>query len=253
MVGNKEKENLPLVVLSSSGNVIDVLYTNNKGYKKSIETGTLWCLFERTGRLLPYALAHTLPDKSKKQEKPPIPTQPAHAGGEIPRLKTITAREHWIEAVVETGTGTSIETGTEKNTQKNAQKNTQKSRPHKKAIKSRTISATERAGTADDHKVSQNAEVKNTALILNKLIDIIHKRRQDLPEGSYTAYLFKEGIDKIKKKLGEEAVELLISKDRGNTVYETADLIYHLLVFLESQSIELNEVLKELESRMDRE
>ena len=249
MVGNKEKENLPLVVLSSSGNVIDVLYTNNKGYKKSIETGTLWCLFERTGRLLPYALAHTLPDKSKKQEKPPIPTQPAHAGGEIPRLKTITAREHWIEAVVETGTqkstGTSIEISTETGAQKSS--------PHKKLIKSRPISATERAGTADDHKVSQNAEVKNTALILNKLIDIIHKRRQDLPEGSYTAYLFKEGIDKIKKKLGEEAVELLISKDRGNTVYETADLIYHLLVFLESQSIELNEVLKELESRMDRE
>ena len=88
--------------------------------------------------------------------------------------------------------------------------------------------------------------------ILGKLIGIIKIRKKLMPEGSYTGYLFKEGIEKIKKKLGEETIELLISSDRSNTVYEAADLLYHFLVFLEAESIDINEILKELESRMDK-
>ncbi len=88
--------------------------------------------------------------------------------------------------------------------------------------------------------------------ILGKLIGIIKIRKKLMPEGSYTGYLFKEGIGKIKKKLGEETIELLISSDRSNTVYEAADLLYHFLVFLEAESIDINEILKELESRMDK-
>jgi len=200
MVGEGEKGRLPLIVLSLSRDVIDLLYTNSKGLRKSIETGKLWSLFEETGRLLPY----TMPGEPARHAK-------------TPHLVSIQEKGRWIEAVVKTG------------------------------------STEEEAGKKSTVTAAGAVEVKENNLIIEKLIGIIHRRKQNLPEGSYTAYLFKEGVDKIKKKLGEEAVELLISRDRDNTVYETADLLYHLLVFLEAKSIGLNEVLKELASRMDKE
>lgn len=200
MVGEGEKGRLPLIVLNLSRDVIDLLYTNSKGLRKSIETGKLWSLFKETGRLLPY----TMPGEPARHTK-------------TPHLVSIQEKGKWIEAVVKT--------------------DSTKAEDRKK----------------NDVTAAVAVEVKENNLIIEKLIDIIHRRKQNLPEGSYTAYLFKEGVDKIKKKLGEEAVELLISRDRDNTVYETADLLYHLLVFLEAKSIGFNEVLKELASRMDKE
>ena len=72
------------------------------------------------------------------------------------------------------------------------------------------------------------------------------------PEGSYTSYLFDEGIDKILKKVGEEAAEVIIaakSGDRGETVYETADLTYHVMVMLAQMGISLSDVLDEMARR----
>lgn len=85
---------------------------------------------------------------------------------------------------------------------------------------------------------------------LAKLRQVIAGRRRDLPEGSYTTLLFTKGEDKIRKKTGEEAIELLLATSRKDIVAESADLIYHLMVLLEVKDIPVDEVLAELEGRM---
>ena len=85
--------------------------------------------------------------------------------------------------------------------------------------------------------------------VLSHLQDVVAARRRDLPEGSYTTHLFTEGVEKIRKKTGEEAVELILARDAGEVTYEAADLIYHLLVLLEAEEIPFGEVLTELERR----
>jgi phosphoribosyl-ATP pyrophosphohydrolase/phosphoribosyl-AMP cyclohydrolase len=88
--------------------------------------------------------------------------------------------------------------------------------------------------------------------ILRELYDIIRDRKSNPVEGSYTCKLFAEGLDEILKKVGEEAVELVIagkSRDRGQVVYEAADLLYHMMVLLVYEGIGLEEVLEELERR----
>ena len=86
---------------------------------------------------------------------------------------------------------------------------------------------------------------------MKTLSKVISDRRKKMPEGSYTSHLFREGGLKIRKKLGEEAVELVLARNHGEVVYEAADLIYHLLVLLEEEGIGIDEVLDELESRME--
>ena len=85
--------------------------------------------------------------------------------------------------------------------------------------------------------------------VIEELSAVIARRRESMPEGSYTTHLFSSGTGKIKKKLGEEAVELILAESREEITYEAADLIYHLLVFLEDAGIPFREVLDELASR----
>lgn len=88
--------------------------------------------------------------------------------------------------------------------------------------------------------------------ILNTLEATIAKRDVERPEGAYTTYLFEKGVDKILKKVGEEAAEVIIAaKNRSadELRYEASDLIYHLLVLLREQKLPLDEVLKELDRR----
>ena len=73
-----------------------------------------------------------------------------------------------------------------------------------------------------------------------------------MPEGSYTTYLFEKGIDKILKKVGEESTEVIIASkgnDKKETVYEIADLTYHVMVMMVEMGISLGDVRKELASR----
>lgn len=84
---------------------------------------------------------------------------------------------------------------------------------------------------------------------LLKLEKIIQERHQSLPEGSYTTHLFRSGKEKIRKKTGEEAVELILAKEKKEIIYEAADLLYHLFVLLESEEIRLSEIVDELNSR----
>ena len=87
---------------------------------------------------------------------------------------------------------------------------------------------------------------------LEGLYELLEGRKRDMPEGSYTSYLFDKGLDKILKKVGEECTEVIIAgkaEDRRETVYEIADLCYHVLVLMVQMGIPLGEVRKELASR----
>jgi phosphoribosyl-AMP cyclohydrolase / phosphoribosyl-ATP pyrophosphohydrolase len=85
--------------------------------------------------------------------------------------------------------------------------------------------------------------------VLADLAATIRDRRRQLPEGSYTTYLFQAGFEKIRKKTAEEAVELVLAQNRADMVSEAADLLYHLLVFLEAAGIDPEAVQEELRSR----
>ena len=88
--------------------------------------------------------------------------------------------------------------------------------------------------------------------IIEKLYDVIKDRKINPKEGSYTNYLFDKGIDKMLKKVGEENAEVIIAAKNPNKdelVYETSDLIYHLLVLLNEKNIPLEEIYRELNKR----
>ena len=84
------------------------------------------------------------------------------------------------------------------------------------------------------------------------LYELLEGRKKDMPEGSYTSYLFEKGLDKILKKVGEECTEVIIAakaEDKPETVYEIADLAYHVMVLMVQNGISVEEIQKELASR----
>ncbi|MBO4927984.1 MAG: phosphoribosyl-ATP diphosphatase [Clostridiales bacterium] len=92
----------------------------------------------------------------------------------------------------------------------------------------------------------------NSKNVSHDLYNIIVDRRENPVDGSYTNYLFDKGIEKIGKKVGEEAIEAIISASKGdkeNTIQELADLYYHTLVMMVQMGITLEEVEEELRKR----
>lgn len=85
--------------------------------------------------------------------------------------------------------------------------------------------------------------------ILASLTATIQKRHREMPGGSYTTHLFEKGTGKIKKKCGEEAIELILAEKAEDIVFESADFIYHLMVLLEDQGLSMADVLSELKKR----
>ena len=84
------------------------------------------------------------------------------------------------------------------------------------------------------------------------LYGLLVGRKESLPEGSYTTYLFQKGLDKILKKVGEESTEVIIAgkaRDKAETIYEIADLMYHVMVLMVELGISVEEVRSELASR----
>ncbi|MBQ1186718.1 MAG: bifunctional phosphoribosyl-AMP cyclohydrolase/phosphoribosyl-ATP diphosphatase HisIE [Clostridia bacterium] len=93
---------------------------------------------------------------------------------------------------------------------------------------------------------------ENHAFSMDGLYDLLVGRKTNKPEGSYTTYLFEKGIDKILKKVGEECTEVIIgakSNDKAETVYEIADLAYHVMVLMVEMGISVEDIKKELASR----
>ena len=87
---------------------------------------------------------------------------------------------------------------------------------------------------------------------LNGLYELLLGRQKEKPEGSYTTYLFEKGIDKILKKVGEECTEVIIAgkaDDKKETIYEIADLAYHVMVLMVQMGISVEDIHKELASR----
>ncbi len=87
---------------------------------------------------------------------------------------------------------------------------------------------------------------------VNGLYELLEGRKNDMPEGSYTTYLFSKGTDKILKKIGEECTEVIIAgkaDDKAETVYEIADLMYHTMVLMVNMGISVEDIQKELASR----
>jgi len=92
----------------------------------------------------------------------------------------------------------------------------------------------------------------NPLLFLTELQDFIEKRHQEMPEGSYTTSLFKDGLNRMAQKVGEEALEAVIEATNGTDerlVYETSDMFYHLIVLLTSKGLRIEDIAKELQNR----
>ena len=95
---------------------------------------------------------------------------------------------------------------------------------------------------------------ENPLLFLTELQDFIEKRHEEMPEGSYTTRLFKEGINKMAQKMGEEALEAVIEATNGSNeklIYEVSDMFYHLIVLLTSKGLRIEDIAKELQKRHD--
>lgn len=87
---------------------------------------------------------------------------------------------------------------------------------------------------------------------LDALMELIRGRKTNPQEGSYTTYLFRKGLDKILKKIGEESTEVIIAakdNDPKETIYEISDLVYHVMVMMIQQGISLEDIRRELASR----
>ena len=89
-------------------------------------------------------------------------------------------------------------------------------------------------------------------MFLKYLQNFIERRRQEMPEGSYTTTLFQKGVNRMAQKVGEEAVETVIEATNGTEdgfIYEASDLVYHLIVLLTSKGLRLEDLARELKKR----
>jgi len=110
----------------------------------------------------------------------------------------------------------------------------------------------ERVFIPEEVYAEAQSPINQNTSVLQELYDVIVDRKLHPREGSYTCYLFEKGIDKILKKVGEESAEVIIAVKNGKkseVIYETCDLIYHLLVVLVEQGISLEDVFEELKRR----
>lgn len=101
-----------------------------------------------------------------------------------------------------------------------------------------------------ENPVWQSDELEEFSL--QGLMDLLAQRKRDMPEGSYTSYLFEKGVDKILKKVGEESTEVIVAaknEDKKETIYEIADLCYHIMVLMTETGISIEDIHRELASR----
>ena len=92
----------------------------------------------------------------------------------------------------------------------------------------------------------------NPLLFLTELQDFINKRHEEMPEGSYTTSLFKDGLNRMAQKVGEEALEAVIEATNGTNdrlIYEASDMFFHLIVLLTSKGLRIEDIAKELKER----
>ena len=106
----------------------------------------------------------------------------------------------------------------------------------------------------EENTVLKGSALQNNPLsFLTELQDFINRRHEEMPEGSYTTKLFRDGINRIAQKVGEEALETVIEATSGGDklTYEASDLLYHLIVLLTAKGLRIEDVVSELQQRHD--
>lgn len=210
-----------LLIENQEGQLVTVAVMNQKGFSKSIEKGYLWTIDLSTGRLLPF--------ENQQVEFVNLSKERSCIG------------KDYYKAVICAEVMNKLSTIYRKKNQEEAEENPKK-------ISENTLNIVD-----FDKNINKN-DLKDKNLefpveFLPILEQVIHKRHLEMPEGSYTTHLFQKGESKIRKKLGEEAVELLLAQTPTDVIYEAADLIYHLMVMLENNGLSFGDVIRELKGR----
>lgn len=201
----------PVLIFDSRGELAGSALMNDKGFSKSLEQGELWTLDGTTGRLIPW--------------------QAENQGEGSCTLVGLNRESGWISAEI-APVDSSVE----------------HSRSDQVGIKGVTEKSRKETNAAAEPASFEQPQ-GSAVPVLERLEQIIMSRKQQMPEGSYTTHLFSKGEDKIRKKTGEEAVELLLARDDNEMVSEAADLLYHLVVLFVQRGIPLTRIFEELQRR----
>lgn len=248
-----------LVVRDESGRIVDVGLMNGKCYTKSIERGRLWVLHRDTGRVLPLEPEHRLVgirDMNRwyeavispaEAQKTPTQEPPAYgAGGDeaAEALRTASPEydEEFFGIPAAERRGKPIETPMATTSPAGSYPDERYDTP-----------PASKPGGFQHSEVPQNPENYNgpaaVGNFLEKLEALVRERYATMPEGSYTTHLFASGAEKIRKKTGEEAVELILARSPEEMLFEASDLIYHMCVLLVSEGLSFRQVFALLEER----
>lgn len=255
---------LPLLIQDGHGTLVAALVTNEKGYYKSLERGQLWYLDGITGRLIPYEPidSYTSLEIQSGGSHGSRASNSSH-GSQVPNTTEISDPSNNSIDGFQKGAWILARVPTQDPGDRNNREPEKSSRP-KKAESQDSGSATLGfsqasqihgvSGALDklsDPSLRTKDETKDPQRdqVLFQLEQLIRSRKQTMPEGSYTTHLFSKGEEKIRKKAGEEAIELLLAKTDQELVSESADFLYHLLVLLVEKSIPFQQVIDELASR----
>ncbi|MFW5812131.1 MAG: phosphoribosyl-ATP diphosphatase [Alkalispirochaetaceae bacterium] len=205
------------VIIYQEGHPPRAALMNSKAYNKSREQGELWTLHAETGRLVP-----------------------ADGGGSLRQLRK---EAGWYMAELDAPPGGVA--GSYGDIEDDSEEEEGEARLDVAGLDAPLPGSAGTAGALG----GDLGGVPSGEEILSELQELIDRRREELPEGSYTTHLFTKGLDKIRKKTGEEAVELILAESEEETIYEAADLVYHLMVLLSARGLSIDQVLGELRKR----
>ncbi len=222
-MGENQRDEMEFVVVDETGNTVYRGRITSKGYRKSLESGELWASHPETGRLLPL--------------------------GDGIAFLSLDERDGVVEAIVSDADGARLETravdlhdgrGPEEGRPVTAE-DRDPGQVSERAVASPRNRGDQGSVAGDDRRGPELSELDRT----------VAARRAAGGDGSYTAYLFEQGEAKIRKKIGEEAIELCLAEDDRELVKESADLLYHLSVLLAARGLSYEEVMEELRRRRD--
>ena len=213
--------NTVLLIEDEAGRLLTSAVINEKGFSKSLENGLLWTVDLSTGRLLPFGNTG-VPFLTLSKE-------------------TTCIGKEYVKAVVSGEVINRLSTICQKEEAENAYRNSTKESENTLNIENFNVNSEKNPENLTDEEFP--------AEFLRSLAQVIHNRRVEMPEGSYTTHLFSKGESKIRKKVGEEAVELVLASTPRDVIYEAADLIYHVMVMLENNGLSFCDVLRELKGR----
>lgn len=213
--------NTVLLIENEQGELLSAAIMNAKGFSKSRENGYLWTIDLSTGRLLPLG-NETVPFVTLSEE-------------------TSCVGKRFYRAVISTEFVNRLSTICQKEAAEERSETEKKTGENTLNIEDFDINSGKNPENLTDDEFPAD--------FLKSLAQVIHNRRVEMSEGSYTTHLFSKGEAKIRKKVGEEAVELVLASTPRDVIYEAADLVYHVMVMLENNGLSFGDVLRELKGR----